>query len=43
MVAANIAVPAPTKATIDIESGAKAKSALQRTTIYTPAVTMVAA
>ena len=38
-----MAVPAPTKATVDMVIGAKAKIALHRTTIYTPAVTIVAA
>ena len=43
IVAANMAVAPPIKATVHIVIGAKANRALQRTTIYTPAVTIVAA
>ena len=41
--AANIAVSAPMMATVFIAFGASTKSALERATMYTPAVTMVAA
>ena len=43
MVAAKSAVSPPTHATISRESGAISKSLWQRATMYTPAVTMVAA
>ncbi len=43
IVAANIAVTAPTIATTFIASGASTNSAFERATMYTPAVTMVAA
>src|SRR6266568_1110522 len=43
MVAAKRAVSPPTHATISRESGAISKSLWQRATMYTPAVTMVAA
>ena len=43
IVAANSAVSAPTPATTALDSGAMAKSTLQRATRYTPAVTIVAA
>ena len=43
MVAANSAVAVPTRATIAIASGAALYSADMRHTMYTPAVTMVAA
>jgi len=41
--AANTAVSAPIIATVFMEVGARTKSALERATMYTPAVTMVAA
>src|SRR5512140_3145978 len=41
--AAKIAVAAPTTATTAIELGASVNSAFERATMYTPAVTMVAA
>ncbi len=43
MVAANRAVAAPTMATVFNATGEAAKIGPQRTTMYTPAVTMVAA
>src|SRR4030065_2645772 len=43
MVAEKMAVAAPTTATTAIEAGARRKSALVRATMYTPAVTIVAA
>src|SRR3974377_568521 len=43
MVAAKIAVSAPTIATVFIADGASTNSAFERATMYTPAVTMVAA
>ena len=43
MVAAKIAVSAPTMATVFIAFGASTNSALERATMYTPAVTIVAA
>ena len=43
IVAANNAVTAPTPATTALDTGAIAKSRLQRATRYTPAVTIVAA
>ncbi len=43
IVAANTAVRPPTHATISRDSGAISKSLWQRATMYTPAVTMVAA
>ena len=41
--AAKMAVRAPMMATVFIAFGASTKSALERATMYTPAVTMVAA
>ncbi len=41
--AANTAVSAPTMATVFIAVGASTNTAFERATIYTPAVTMVAA
>jgi len=43
IVAAKIAVSAPTRATVSEATGASAKSAELRATRYTPAVTIVAA
>src|SRR5664279_1983580 len=43
MVAAKIAVKAPTIATVFIACGASTNNAFERATMYTPAVTMVAA
>src|SRR5450755_5052050 len=43
MEAANTAVRAPTMATVFIAVGASTNSAFERATMYTPAVTMVAA
>ena len=43
MVAAKNAVSAPTSATTNIAKGAREKSGFMRATMYTPAVTMVAA
>ena len=43
MLAAKTAVRPPTQATTDIDSGARLKSGAERATMYTPAVTMVAA
>src|SRR5512144_496029 len=43
IVAAKIAVAAPMMATTAIAVGDRRKSAFERTTMYTPAVTMVAA
>ena len=43
MEAAKIAVSAPTMATVFMLVGASMNSALERATMYTPAVTMVAA
>ena len=43
MIAAKIAVTPPTTATTAIASGARRKRTLQRATMYTPAVTIVAA
>jgi hypothetical protein len=43
IVAAKIAVTAPTATTVRLATGAAAKMALERATRYTPAVTIVAA
>jgi len=43
MEAANTAVSAPTMATVFMAAGARTNTALERATMYTPAVTMVAA
>ena len=43
MEAAKMAVSAPTMATVFIEVGASTNRAFERATMYTPAVTMVAA
>src|SRR5439155_20293127 len=43
IVAAKIAVAAPTSATTIIATGDRRKRTLERTTMYTPAVTIVAA
>jgi hypothetical protein len=43
IVAAKSAVTAPTRATVRLATGESAKSALDRATRYTPAVTIVAA